>query len=276
MRLARPREIARLFSRAFRGWTADSAPSMGAALAFYTLFSLAPLMVLVIAIAGFVIGHDRAQQLLLTQISGLLGPTGAQGVKSVLDATRTHRDGVIATVVGLLTLAIGATTVFAELRDDLNRVWHCKPASGGGVGLMRMLEALVSIAVAAGLFAAVFKILPSTRIEWDDVWLGSLVTAVLFWIGKYLIGLYIGKSAMASSYGAAGTLVVVIMWVYYSAQIFFYGAEFTREYARSSGSRRTSRDAANSEFAREDEAMVARARRIVRGKDPAVARPDGQ
>jgi membrane protein len=309
------RSFADLFVRAFRGWSADSAPSMGAALAFYTLFSLAPLLVLVIAIAGLVVGHDAAQRLVMAQVSGLLGDTGAQGVKSVLDATNTHKDGMIATAVSLATLALGATTVFAELRDDLDRIWHCDAPKGGGLwsmvrarflsfgmvaaigflllvslvvsaalsylgelmggggqATMQALELAVSVAVTTGLFAVTFKVLPTARIAWKDVWLGSLVTAVLFSIGKSLIGLYLGKSAVASSYGAAGTLVVVIVWVYYSAQIFFYGAEFTREFARRSGSHRTPQ-AANSEFAREDEAMVARARRIVKGKDPAVARP---
>jgi membrane protein len=143
---------------------------------------------------------------------------------------------------------------------------------GGGAATMHVAELAASIAVTTGLFALTFKLLPSARIDWRDVWLGSFVTAVLFSIGKTLIGLYLGKSAVASSYGAAGTLVVVIVWVYYSAQIFFYGAELTREFARRAGSRRAPL-AANSEFAREDDAMVARARRIVRGKDPVVPRP---
>jgi membrane protein len=312
--MQRLREFASLFKSAYRGWVADAAPSMGAALAFYTLFSLAPLLVLVIAIAGLAIGHDQAQQLLLSEVSGLLGETGARGVKSLLDATATQKDGLIATAVSLATLAVGATTVFGELRLDLDRIWHCKPKQGGGlwgmvrarflsfglivaigflllvslvvsaalsylggflggtVAVMRTIEFAASIAVTTGLFALVFKLLPSVRIEWDDVWWGSLVTAVLFWVGKFLIGLYLGRSAVASSYGAAGTLVVVVMWVYYSAQIFFFGAEFTREYARSSGSHRV-QDAANSDFAREDDAMVARARRIVKGRDPAVVPP---
>ena len=315
MKAAALRSFGDLFVRAFKGWSADSAPSMGAALAFYTLFSLAPLLVLVIAIAGLVIGHDAAQELVLAQVSGLLGDTGAKGVQSVLDATSTHKDSMIATAVSLATLALGATTVFAELRDDLDRIWHCDAPKGGGIwsmvrarflsfgmvaaigflllvslvvsaalsylgnlmggggqAAMQAIELVVSVAVTTGLFAITFKMLPTARIAWRDVWLGSLVTAILFSIGKSLIGLYIGKSAVASSYGAAGTLVVVIVWVYYSAQIFFYGAEFTREFARRSGSHRTPQ-AANSEFAREDEAMVARARRIVKGKDPAVARP---
>ncbi len=307
--------FAALFASALRGWVDDNASSMGAALAFYTLFSLAPVLVLAIAIAGLAIGHGHAQQLLLSELSGLLGETGAQGVKSVLDATSTQRDGWIATGLGLATLVIGATTVFAELRRDLDRIWRCRATNGSGIGAtlharflsfgmvvaigflllvslvvsaaltylgqllgiggapMRSAEFLASVAVTTGLFALVFKILPSARIDWRDVWPGSLVTAVLFWIGKYLIGLYLGTSAVASSYGAAGTLVVVIVWVYYSAQIFFYGAEFTHEYARRSGRQRVPVDAANSDFAREDEAMVARAHRIMKGRDPALVRP---
>ncbi|HEX3097106.1 MAG TPA: YihY/virulence factor BrkB family protein [Usitatibacter sp.] len=316
MKAAGLRSFGDLFVRAFKAWSADWAPSMGAALAFYTLFSLAPLLVLAIAIAGFVIGHDAAQELLMRELSGLLGETGARGVKSVLDATATQKDGLIATAVSLATLVLGATTVFAELRNDLDRIWHCQPPKSGGIwatlrarflsfgmvvaigflllvslvlsaavsyvgGLfggsevvMHMLELLVSIVVVTGLFALTFKVLPSAHIAWGDVWLGSLVTAVLFSIGKFLIGLYLGKSAVASSYGAGGTLVVVILWVYYSAQIFFYGAEFTHEHALLAGSRSGGREAANSEFAREDDAMVARARRIVKGKDPVIARPD--
>ncbi|HSN19056.1 MAG TPA: YihY/virulence factor BrkB family protein [Usitatibacter sp.] len=312
--MQRLRDVARLFKAAFQGWSADAAPSMGAALAFYTLFSLAPLLVLVIATAGLVIGHDRAQELLLSEISGLLGDTGAQGVKSLLDATATEKDSVLATAVSLATLALGATTVFAELQQDLDRIWQSKAKTGAGLwgmirarflsfgliaaigflllvslvvsaalsyvgGLlggnesaMRAIEFVVSVAVTTGLFALVFKVLPSVRLDWSDVWPGSFVTALLFWIGKFLIGLYLGRSAVASSYGAAGTLVVVIMWVYYSAQIFFYGAEFTRQYARSSGSHRVP-EAANSDFAREGDALVARAQRIVKGKDPALARP---
>jgi membrane protein len=317
MRLDSVKSFGSLFVRAFKGWSRDAAPSMGAALAFYTLFSMAPLLVLAIAIAGFVIGRDAAQDLLMRELSGLLGDTGAQGVKSVLDATNTHRNGAIATAVSVATLALGATTVFAELRTDLDRIWHCSPdpnagiwdtvrarflsfgmvlaigflllvslvASaaisflgdflGGSEAVLHVLELGGSIAVTTGLFALTFKVLPSARIAWRDVWLGSFVTAVLFSIGKFLIGLYLGKSAVASSYGAGGTLVVVIVWVYYSAQIFFYGAEFTREHARRSGTHGVPQEAANSDFVREDDAMIARARRIVKGNDPALVQQPG-
>ena len=301
-----------LFQRAFRGWIDDSAPSMGAALAFYTLFTLAPLLVLVIGVAGLVIGHDAAQQLLLAQVSGLLGEGGSRAIATVLDAAANQKGGAIATVISIATVAIGATTVFAELRDDLDRIWHANAQSrpgiwalvrsrflsfgmvvaigflllvslvvsaalsylsgliGGAAAAMRAIELVVSLVVMSGLFALIFKVLPSPHVRWADVWLGALVTAVLFSIGKYAIGLYIGKTALASSYGAAGTFVVAIAWVYYSSQIFFYGAEFTREYAAAANARQRMQEAANSDFAREDDAMLERARGIVKGKDPAL------
>ena len=281
---------ARLFGRAFEGWTDDGAPSMGAALAFYTLVSLAPVMVIVIAVVGFAIGHEAAEELLLRQLSGLLGETGAQGVKSVLDATAPQRGGWIATATSVAIMVAGATTVFAELRLDLDRIWKQRaPRStsfwrllrsrvlsfgmvvaigflllvslvvsaalsfvtglfGATELLLRFGEFATSMLVTTGLFALTYKVLPTARIPWRDVWPGAVVTAFLFWIGKYLIGLYLGRSALASSYGAAGTLVVAIMWVYYSAQVFFYGAEFTREYSLSHGSGRSMPTAANSDF----------------------------
>jgi membrane protein len=298
--------------RAVAGWSDDNASSMGAALAFYTLLSMAPVLVLVIMLAGFFIGHDQAQDLLMTQMSGLLGETGAQGVKVLLDAAQNREGGLVATLVSLATLALGATTVFVELKSDLDRIWKTQaPKSsgawnylrtrllsfglvvtigflllvslavsaalafvgnkifGGAEAAMHALDFFGSIIVSTLLFAAVYKVLPSTRIAWGDVMVGSFVTAVLFWIGKFLIGLYLGKSSMASSFGAAGTIVVTIVWVYYSAQVFFYGAEVTREYSLSHGTRR---DAANADFAREDEGLLARAQRIVRGKDPVLTR----
>jgi membrane protein len=305
-----------LTRRAFKGWNEDGANSMGAALAFYTLLSMAPLLVLVITLAGLFIGRDEAQQVLMTQVSGLLGDTGAEGVQSVLAAADNKDGGALAAVVSLFTLLLGATTVFAELKTDLDRIWKTKPPRSSGVwkflrtrllsfglvvtigflllvslvvsaalsyvgttlfggaeAVMHVLEFAGSLAVITVLFAAVYKLLPSTRIAWRDVWVGSAVTALLFWIGKFLIGLYLGRSSVASSFGAAGTLVVTIVWVYYSAQIFFLGAEFTREYALSHGTRSLGQDAANSDYHREDEDMVARARKIVKGKDPVLARP---
>jgi membrane protein len=311
MKLPRPRALLEVAQAAFKAWKADNCLSMGAALAFYSMLSMAPLLVLVITVAGFIIGRDEAYTLLMTQLSGLLGDTGAEGVRTVLDAADSDKEGILQTVVSGFVLLLGATTVFGELQDDLNRIWKCEAPKAAGIwgqarkrllsfGLIlvigflllvslvvsaavsymgaswfsgseavaRALELAGSLAVMTGLFAMIFKILPSRRIPWRDVLLGSLVTAVLFTIGKYLIGLYIGKSAVASSFGAAGTLVVVILWVYYSSQIFFFGAELTRAYSMNPGSNRM--QAANSDFGAGDQAMVDRARSIVRGLDPVL------
>jgi membrane protein len=283
------RQFRDLAKQSFIAWMDDGAGSMGAALAFYTLFSMAPLLLLVIAIAGLVIGSDVARDLLMNQLTQLLGEQGATAVKSVLEAADKKGESIMAAAVSLVTLALGATTVFAELKRDLDKIWHYQPpkrrgwliqitsrvgafgmilvigfllmvslvvsatvtafgsmwAAGlpGSALLLRALEFLGSFFVITGLFAMIYKILPTGRIAWRDVWVGAAVTSLLFWIGKYLIGLYLGKSAVASPFGAAGTLVVVILWVYYSAQIFFLGAEFTRAYALRVGSHQ--RDAAN-------------------------------
>jgi membrane protein len=302
--MATARKIYDVFKLALKGWKADNCLSMGAALAFYSLLSIGPLLVLVITLSGLVIGHDEAYELLMTQLSGLLGDTGAQGVQTVLQSASKDEKGLLQTVVSFVLLVVGATTVFGELQDDLNRIWKCKPDKGNGIlaqlrkrllsfGLIvvigfllivslvvsaaisymggtwfsgnenvaRLLEMGASLLVMTGLFALTFKILPERRIPWSDVAFGAFVTAVLFSIGKYLIGLYIGKSAIASDFGAAGTVVVVIVWVYYSSQIFFLGAEFTRAWSL----RREQRDAANDKFGSEPLEMVEVARRIVEG-----------
>ena len=266
-----------LAREAARGWMADEAASMGAALAFYTLFSMAPLLLLVISIAGLAIGADTARALIFDQLDTLLGQSGAEAVRAVLLAADDPHKGAWAALAGAVTLVIGATTVFAELRRDLDRIWRTQAVRATGLGrivwarlwsfglvltigfllmvslalsamvsafgsllaqyipaagmLLRSLEFVVSLALVTGLFAMIYKILPSARIAWRDVWVGAAATSLLFWIGKYLIGLYLARSAVASPFGAAGTLVVVIVWVYYSAQIFFLGAEFTRAYA---------------------------------------------
>ena len=308
MNVLAPRQLLGLLKQSAKGWKADNCLSMGAALAFYSLLSMGPLLVLVITLAGLVIGRDEAQALLMTQLAGLLGDTGAEGVRNVLDAARGDKEGILQTVVSGLVLLVGATTVLGELQDDLNRIWKCEAPKAAGVwgqvrkrllsfgmilviGLLllvslalsaavsymggtwfggaeavaRVLELAGSLVVTTLLFAMTFKILPSRRIPWGDVFLGAVLTAVLFGIGKYLIGLYIGKSAVASNFGAAGTLVVVVLWIYYSSQIFFLGAELTRAYSVRHGSRRLDA-AANSEFAPQA-SMVERARRIVRGED---------
>ena len=305
-------DLLRLAKSAAKGWKADNCLSMGAALAFYSLLSMAPLLVLVITVAGLVIGRDEAQALLFTQLSGLLGDTGAEGVKTVLDAASSKDGGIVQTLVSGFVLLLGATTVFGELQDDLDRIWKSETPKakglwgqvrkrllsfglivvigflllmslvvsaavsymgahwfGGEALVARLLELAGSLAVMTALFAMTFKILPSRRIPWGDVVVGAIVTAILFWIGKYLIGLYIGKSAVASSFGAAGTLVVAIMWIYYSSQIFFFGAELTRAYSLAHGSKSLPQ-AANSDYGTAEAAMVARAEDIVRGADPVL------
>jgi membrane protein len=310
VKILRPKAFVGLLKAAVKGWKADNCLSMGAALAFYSMLSMGPLLVLVVLLSGLIIGRDDAQALLMTQLSGLLGDAGAEAVSNVLEAARSKEEGIVKTVISGLVLLVGATTVLGELQDDLNRIWKCEAPKvsglwgqlrkrllsfglilvigllmlvslvlsaaisylggawfGGSEAVARVLELAGSLVVTTLLFAMTFKILPSRRIPWGDVLLGSLMTAVLFGIGKYLIGLYIGKSAVASNFGAAGTLVVVIVWVYYSSQIFFMGAEFTRAYSLHHGSR--SADAANSDYG-SDAAMVDRARRIVKGQDPVL------
>lgn len=306
--IASLRQTPRLLKLALKGWKADNCLSMGAALAFYSLLSLGPLLVLVITLAGLFIGRDQAHELLLTQMSGLLGETGGQGVRTVLESASDEKQGLIQTAVSFVLLVIGATTVFGELQDDLNRIWKAAGHEAGGIWgqlrkrllsfgliavigmllitslavsaaisymggtwfggnevLARILETGASLAVMTLLFALTFKILPSQRPAWRDLWLGAFITAALFSVGKYLIGLYIGKSALASDFGAAGTVVVVIVWVYYSSQIFFLGAEFTRAYAVWRASRH---EAANSDYGSEPDEMLEVAKRIVAGGVP--------
>lgn len=271
-----------LAQRSLNGWIDDGASSMGAAIAFYTLLSMAPLLLIVLTIAGLFFGDEAARGALDGQMSQLVGSDGAQAIQGILGNAGNLAGGLVSLLVGLLTLFIGATTVFAELQTDIDRIWKVQAPRGAGllrylrqrlmsfgvilgVGFLLMVSLVISAVIAAlgslweqwlvgteillqllnfavgfamitALFALIYKLLPSVRIAWSDVWVGAAVTSLLFGIGKFLIGLYIGKAAIASSFGAAGTLVVVIVWVYYSSQIFLLGAEFTYEYARSHGS----------------------------------------
>jgi YihY family inner membrane protein len=265
-------------------WVGDDAPSMGAALSYYTLFSLAPLLIIVIAVAGMVFGQAAAQGEIVGQLRGTLGQGGAVAVEGLLAAAREPAKGLFATVVSVVMLLIGATAVFAELQSALDRIWRV-PAPAGpsglwnlartrllsfglmlGLGLLLAVSLVLSAAVAALgtwwggwlqgwdavlealnfavsfslftlLFAMIYKTMPRARISWRDVWTGAAVTALLFTVGKLLIGLYLGTSNLASGFGAAGSLVVLIAWVYYSAQIFLLGAEYTWVYANTLGSR---------------------------------------
>jgi membrane protein len=267
-------------------WIDDYAPSMGAALAYYTVFSIAPLLIIAIAVAGLVFGQEAAQGEIVGQLRGVIGYEGAVAVQGMLKSVSEPAHGVIATVVSIITLVVGATTVFAELQSALDRIWRVpasKEESGiwnllrtrllsfgmvlglgflllvslvvsaalsafgnwwggffdGGEALLHVLNFSVSFAIVTGLFAMIYKFMPRAKIAWRDVWIGAAVTALLFTIGKFLIGLYLGKTSVASGFGAAGSFVVLLVWVYYSAQIFLLGAEFTWVYARRHGSRLT-------------------------------------
>jgi membrane protein len=273
-----------LVKGAVSSWVDDYGQSMGAALAYYTVFSLAPLLLIVISVAGLVFGPDAARGEILGELRGMMGEDAAKAIQGLLESTNHPATGALATVIGAVTLMIGATTVFAELQTSLDRIWrvNTRQASGVwallrsrflsfgmilGIGFLLMvslvfsaaLNALenwwdpwfagwamlagvvnqvISFALTMAAFAMIYKIMPRARIQWPDVWVGAAVTAALFTVGKYLIGLYIGKSGVTSVFGAAGSLVVVLVWVYYSAQIFLIGAEFTWVYAHQMGSRK--------------------------------------
>ena len=266
-----------LIKAAVSSWVDDFAPSMGAALSYYTVFSLAPMLLIVIGVAGLVFGADAARGEIVGQLRGLMGEQGAVAVEELLKSASDPGTGILATVIGFGTLMVGATAVFAELQSSLDRIWRTPaPVNENGIwGMIRtrflsfglilglgflmivslvlsaglaalgnwwggylgnwefVLQALnfvVSFAVVTVMFAAIYKFMPHARIEWPNVWVGAIVTALLFTIGKFLISLYIGKSGVASGFGAAGSFAVLLIWVYYSAQIFLLGAEFTWVY----------------------------------------------
>ena len=273
-----------LLKDAASSWRADYAPSMGAALAYYTTFSAAPLLLIVVAVAGLVFGRDAARGEIFNQLHGLIGEQGAIAVQGLLQSVSKPAEGALATAIGTAALLLGATSVFAELQDALDRIWRApvRDRSGVwrllrtrllsfgmilGIGFLLMVSLVVSAALAAlgrwwapmfggwallaqagnvtlsfalitVIFAMIYKIMPRASVHWKDVWIGASVTALLFTLGKSLIGLYIGRSGVTSGFGAAGSLAVVLLWVYYSAQIFLLGAEFTWVYAHSFGSRR--------------------------------------
>ncbi|HSH73260.1 MAG TPA: YihY/virulence factor BrkB family protein [Methylophilaceae bacterium] len=276
-KISNMQRLRNLVAGSFSEWVTQRAASKGAALAFYTLFSMAPILVLVIAIAGAVFGNQAAQGEIFNQLNGLLGPTGAQAIQLLLASAHSSQGGVLATLIATIFLLVGATTVFAELKDSLDELWHVPTSRQSGLlslirtrllsfGLVLVLTFLLlvslvisaalallekywgglwqnfagniapvsfvfSFLVIASLFATIFKLLPNVKIAWHDVWIGALGTAALFMLGKNMIGLYLGSSGVASSYGAAGSVMALLLWVYYSAQIFFFGAGFTRQYA---------------------------------------------
>jgi membrane protein len=278
------KRLTRVFKSALDEWLRHRDASKGAALAFYTAFSMAPILVLVIAVAGFFYGAEAAQGRLMAEMKGLVGAHGAEAIQLVLAGAHNKQGGVLATIIATVLLLVGATTVFAELKDSLDDIWHVPPAKGatwwlvlrtrllsfslilvlafllmvslvvsaalavlenyvGGLWknatvLLGWLAAAISFGVIALLFGVIYKLLPRVKLSWRDVTIGALGTAAMFTIGKLLIGLYIGNSGVASSFGAAGSMIALLLWVYYSAQIFFFGAEFARQYALQLGSLR--------------------------------------
>ena len=274
-----------MIKASLKAWIDDYAPSMGAALSYYTVFSLAPLLLIVISVAGLVFGADAVRGALFSQIDGLMGAEAAKGIQDLLSSVSKPSTGIIGTLVGIVVLLIGATTVFGELQDALDRIWGApaREKSGGVLSLVRarmlsfgmilgmafllMVSLVAGAAIAAfgtwwggwfagwellaqiintvvgfvmttAVFALIYKLMPRVRVGWGDVWVGAAVTALLFTAGRLLISLYIGKTGVASGFGAAGSLAVIFVWVYYSAQIFLVGAEFTWVYANRMGSLR--------------------------------------
>ena len=258
-------------------WIDHRAASKGAALAFYTLFSITPILVLAIAVAGYFFGAEAAQGEIVAQVEELTGPNGAQAIQALLAGARDPVSGLVATLVASVLLLLGATSVFAELKGSLDELWGIEKPCPSGFGVLlrtrllsfglvlvlaflllvslvvsaalAMLEryahgmlgssaavlatlsSIISFGVIACMFAVIYKTLPEAPLSWRDVWIGAAFTAGLFSLGKFIIGLYLGNSGVASSFGAAGSLIALLLWVYYSAQIFFLGAEFTRRYA---------------------------------------------
>lgn len=278
-----PRNLWSLCTESIRRWNDDYAQSMGAALAYYAMFSIAPLLLIVISLTGIFFGPDAIRGEIFSQLRGLMGDDGALAVQQLLESVSQPEKSLLATLIGAIVLTIGATTVFGELQDDLDRIWKV-PVREKEAGLWRLIRNrilsfgmilgigflllvslifnavlaalskwwapifgewatvasisnfIISFLMVTAMFALIYKFMPRARILWSDVIVGSLVTALLFTIGKTLIGIYLGESGVASGYGTAGSLIALLIWVYYSAQIFLLGAEFTKIYAERHGS----------------------------------------
>ena len=266
-----------VLAESLTSWFDHRASSKGAALAFYTLFSMTPILVLAIAVAGYVFGTEAAQGEIVAQVQELVGPNGAQAIQALLAAARDPDSGLVATLVASVLLLLGTTSVFVELKGSLDELWgidkprqsafsvllrtrllsfgmvlvlaflllvslvvsaalamlehHAGGVLGSSAAALETISSIISFGVIACMFAVIYKTLPDAPLSWRDVWIGAAFTAGLFSLGKYAIGLYLGNSGVASSFGAAGSLIALLLWVYYSAQIFFLGAEFTRHYA---------------------------------------------
>jgi membrane protein len=264
-----------VIKQTFIEWNAHGAPRLGAALAFYSVLSIGPLLLIAISVAGLAFGHDRASAYLISEMRTLLGPDGAKAVEDILSHSHNQAKSILATIIGVVTLLISASGFFGQLQVALNLIWDTPSSTSTPVAMVKrrvltfgmvlgvclmllfslvvsaalaaftglfsdalpalglqLLGWVVSLAVTTLLFALTYKVLPDVTIRWKDVWLGAFVTAILFTVGKSLIGLYIGRSAFSSTYGAAGSMIILLVWIYYSAQIFFLGAEFTHVHAR--------------------------------------------
>lgn len=268
-----------ILQQAGSDFLADKAPRLGAALAYYAVFSMAPLLIIVIGVAGMVYGRGDAQSYIVGQLDNLIGSEGGDAVRAMLESASRGDSGIVGSVLGVAMLIVGATGLFGQLQDALDTVWDVEPRSGLGVwgiiksrflsfamilGVAFLLlvslvvsaaltalgtlwgewgassigqaaNALISFVVITVLFAGIFRYLPDAQVAWRDVWFGAIVTSLLFNVGKFAIGLYLGSSGIASGYGAAGSLAVLLAWLYYSSQIFLFGAELTQAYARSRG-----------------------------------------
>ena len=276
-----PRVVWSLLRETVFEWYEDRAPRLGAALAFYTVFALAPGLIVIIAVAALLLGQEAAQGQIIDQVQDLIGVAGAQAIQAAIESARSAGGSLAATGLGVLTLLFGLWGVFGELQDALNTIWGVTTRPWRGVigavkerfwsftmvvgigflllvslaasawlaavgkffaqlsplpvAVMETANALLSFVTITLMFAVIYKLLPDVRITWQNVWVGAAVTALLFTIGKSLIGLYLGRSTVASVYGAAGSLIVILLWIYYSAQVVFFGAEFTKVYSRHFG-----------------------------------------
>lgn len=282
-----PKRLPQLFKQAFSEWSKHDAPQLGAALSYYSILSLAPLLIIVIAIVGLAFGAKAARGEIAAQVGGLAGQQGATAIQAMLDNAHKPAGGVIATILGLIVLLFGASGVFGELRASLNRIWDAPPQPAGGlmalikdrffsfamvlsIGFLLLISLAVSAALAAAgkylsdalpvpasvlyvanivvsfavvsvLFALIYKYVPDIKLPWREISIGAAATSLLFTIGKWAIGLYLGKASVGSAYGAAGSVVTLLVWIYYSSQIFFFGAAFTKVYAAGRGSRESAR-----------------------------------
>jgi membrane protein len=270
-----------VFKETFKEFGEDKVPRLGAALAYYTIFSIGPLLLIAVSMAGIFLGQEAARGQVSGELGKLFGSQMAESLEAMIAAAAKPKTGTIATIVGVFTLMLGASGVFGQLKDALNTIWNVEKKKAGGIkgfvkerflsmamvlgigflllvtllvdavisamggyleqrvggeAVMHVVQLVISFSVATVLFAAIFRILPDLKIAWRDVWFGAIFTSLLFVLGKWGLGLYLGKAAVGSAYGAAGSLVILLVWVYWSAQILFFGAEFTQVYARTFGS----------------------------------------